>query len=259
LIGATAGRTTLHGEGLQHQDGHSHLLASTVPNARSYDPAFGFELAAIILHGLKRIQAQYDEFFYITTMNEAYTHPAKPEGIDEGIIQGMYLLQPAQGEALCDLLGSGAILNEVIAAAVLLRERYAIEAAVWSVTSFNELRRHALACDHHNIYQLDQKINYIEECLGISHLPVIAATDYLKIHADQIRCWVKRPYAVLGTDGFGRSDLRKNLRDHFEVSTRYVAYLAIKKLIEGGLYKGSLAQIQDELGINRDKIDPLTS
>jgi pyruvate dehydrogenase E1 component len=262
LIGATAGRTTLHGEGLQHQDGHSHLLASTIPNVRCYDPAFSFELAHIIQHGLERIMQEKDEFFYITTMNEFYQHPQKPDNAQDGIIKGMYLLHAAIDKPLCDLLGSGAILNEVIAAAQLLKENYGIHAHVWSVTSFSELRRSALALEHdklHQCHQADQKMSYIEECLGHSDLPVIAATDYLKIHADQIRSWVKRPYCVLGTDGFGRSDTRELLREHFEVSRNYIAYATLTELILKNLYQGSLEQIQKELKINPNKKNPVSS
>ncbi|NBV27922.1 pyruvate dehydrogenase (acetyl-transferring), homodimeric type [bacterium] len=261
MIGATAGRTTLHGEGLQHQDGHSHVLASTIPNGRCYDPAFSFELAHIIDYGLTRIIQEHDEFFYITTMNENYEHPAMPNDAVAGIIKGMYLLKKSSKKTICDLLGSGAILNEVLVAADILEKEYQVFAHVWSVTSFTELRADGLAYDHASLHQSHDiaRSTYIEQCLGASHLPVIAATDYMKIHADQIRAWIKRPYVVLGTDGYGRSDTRSSLRDHFEVSSAYIVYATLKELIKNNLYQGDLTLIQKKLNINPDKKNPLTA
>jgi pyruvate dehydrogenase E1 component len=231
LIGATAGRTTLNGEGLQHQDGHSHLAVSAVPTARCYDPAFAFELAVIIEHGLDRFASGHDEFYYITTMNENYPHLAMPIDSREGIIQGGYCLQPAHKPAL-SLLGSGAILWEVIRAADVLRQKFQLSVEVLSITSFTELRRHALLQE-----RLEPEIPpYVATLLEGNLGPVIAATDYIRLHADQIARWIKRPYYVLGTDGFGRSGSREQLRRHFEVAATDIVATALEALIAQGSY-----------------------
>lgn len=229
LIGATAGRTTLNGEGLQHQDGHSHLCVSAVPTARCYDPAFAFELAVIIEYGLERFSSNHDEFFYLTTMNENYTHPAMPEKARDGIIEGAYCLQE-QEDPDVSLIGSGAILHEVLTAAVELRQEFGVSVEVLSATSFTELRRRALLLERHR----PEKEPYVSAFLNRSQSPLVAATDYWGLQAEQIGRWVKRPYFVLGTDGFGRSGSRQQLRDHFEVSARFIVRQAICALIGAG-------------------------
>lgn len=264
LIGGTAGRTTLAGEGLQHQDGHSHLLASTIPNCRAYDPTFAYELAVIVHHGLQVMFLQkQDYYYYIAVMNENYEQPEMPEGCEDGIIKGMYRLQTSQAKPNhVQLLGSGAILREVIAAAKLLERDYSITADVWSVTSFNRLRRDGMEVQRWNMLHSNekQKISYVEKCLNDKKGPVIAASDYMKIYADQIRPYVKAKYVVLGTDGFGRSDTRKQLRHHFEVNSHYIAIAAIYSLVEKGeLDKSVLNSAMQKYGIDPDKADPVVS
>ena len=238
LIGGTAGRTTLAGEGLQHQDGHSHLLASTIPNCISYDPTYSYELAVIIHDGLRRMYGNNEDvYFYVTVMNENYTHPPMPENSSEGILKGMYLLQEGHGAELrVQLLGSGTILREVLAAAELLGNDFGVAADTWSVTSFNELRRDCLDVDRWNMLHPEQpaKKSYVNQCLERNGGPVIAATDYMKLYADQIRRHVPEPYVVLGTDGYGRSDTRVKLRKFFEVDRHYVVVAALKALADEG-------------------------
>jgi len=245
LLGATAGRTTLNGEGLQHQDGHSHILSGTIPNCVSYDPTFSYELAVIIHHGLERMYVQNEDvFFYITLMNENYPHPALPENAQEGIIRGMYLLQKAEEKPLTvQLLGCGTILREAIAAALLLKE-FDISANVWSVTSFNELRREALSVSRWNhLHPMEPaKKSYFQTCLEETKGPIIAATDYMKVFSEQMGSFIDRRYLCLGTDGFGRSDTRERLRTHFEVDSRFIAYSAIKALVDEGKLKPEVAQ-----------------
>ncbi|MDH3520548.1 MAG: pyruvate dehydrogenase (acetyl-transferring), homodimeric type, partial [Myxococcales bacterium] len=225
LMGGTSGRTTLAGEGLQHQDGHSHLLAATVPNCVAYDPTYAYELATIVHAGLRRMFAeQEDVFYYITVMNENYPHPALPEGAEAGILKGMYRIRSgaAAAERRVQLLGSGAILREVLAAAELLRGDFDVETDVWSVTSFSELRREGLEAERWNLLHPEEtpRQPYASQMLCERTGPVVAATDYMKAYADQIRAFVPRRYIVLGTDGFGRSDLRERLRHFFEVDRR---------------------------------------
>jgi len=273
LIGATAGRTTLNGEGLQHQDGHSHLIASTIPNCVTYDPTYSYELAVIIQDGMRRMYKEKESvYYYITTMNENYTHPDMPAGAEAGIIKGMYLLEDGgskeykvQGKALSDLrvrlLGSGTILREVRAAAKILREEYKVAVDVWSVTSFNELRRDGLSVSRWNMLHptKKEKQTYVGECLSKVSGPVIAATDYMKVHADQIREFVPDTYRVLGTDGFGRSDTRENLRHFFEVNSSFVVLAALSELKGRGLVTAdTIAKAMKSMGIAQDKIDPLT-
>jgi pyruvate dehydrogenase E1 component len=242
LLGGTAGRTTLNGEGLQHEDGHSHVLASVVPNCVAYDPTYSYEVAVIVQDGLRRMLAeQEDVFFYLTLMNENYEHPALPEGAEAGILRGMYLLRDgssgSSGKPSVQLLGSGTILREVLAGADLLVADYGVEADVWSATSFTELRRDGLAAERWNMLHpgAEPKRSYVEECLGTRPGgPVIAATDYVKTFADQIRAFVPGRYRVLGTDGYGRSDYRRNLRRFFEVDRHYVALAALTALAEEG-------------------------
>jgi pyruvate dehydrogenase E1 component len=239
MLGGTAGRTTLNGEGLQHEDGHSHVLFSVVPNCRAYDPAFNYELAVLIQDGLRRMVAeQEDVFYYITLMNENYHHPAMPEGAQEGILRGMYLLRESERKKgpRVQLLGSGTILNEVLAAAELLESDFKVAADVWSVTSFTELRRDGIEVERWNmLHPLEEaRRAYVTECLSAREGPAVASSDYMRAFADQIRQWVPGRYRVLGTDGFGRSDLRRALRRFFEVDRHYVAVAALKELADDG-------------------------
>jgi pyruvate dehydrogenase E1 component len=266
LLGGTAGRTTLNGEGLQHEDGHSHLISSTIPNCVSYDPTFAYEVAVIIHDGLRRmVKEQEDVFFYITLMNENYTHPAMPEGVREGILKGMYLVSDGNGGAKTprvQLLGSGTILREVIAAADLLQKDFGVAADVWSCPSFTELRREGMEAERWNLLHPDAapRKSYVEQCLDGRKGPAVAATDYMRIFADQIRPWVKRSYTVLGTDGFGRSDYRSQLRKFFEVDRHYVTVAALKALAEdGGLPASKVAEAIKKYGIDSSKACPWLS
>ena len=256
LIGGTAGRTTLAGEGLQHQDGHSHLFSSTIPNCVSYDPTFAYELAVIIQNGMHRMyNKDEDLFYYITVMNENYQHPEMPKNAEEGIIKGMYLLKKSdKSKVQIQLLGSGTILREVIAAADLLEEDFGISSNIWSVTSFNELRREGLSIKRQNLLHPDkkQKLTYVESLLEDENTPVVAATDYMKIYADQIREFIPNRYIVLGTDGFGRSDTRNQLRKFFEVNRFYIVVSALKGLADEG--KIEIDKINE--AIKKYKIDP---
>jgi pyruvate dehydrogenase E1 component len=264
LIGATAGRTTLNGEGLQHQDGHSHLQASTIPNCVSYDPAYAYELAVIIQDGLQRMFGKGDNcFYYITTMNENYLQPEMPEGVEEGIIRGMYRLRRSSLDAKLrvQLMGSGTILREVEAAAVILEERHGIAADVWSLTSINELQRDGKAAMRWNMLHPGEeaRVPYITRQLGDESGPFIAATDYLKSYTDQIREFVPGCFRVLGTDGYGRSDTRDKLREFFEVSRDYVVLAALDALLdEGAVEVSRVKEAMTELGIPADKADPFT-
>ena len=265
LLGATAGRTTLNGEGLQHQDGHSHLLASTVPNCVSYDPTYSYELAVILHDGLKRMYEDNEKvFYYLTLMNENYVHGAMPEGAEEGIRRGMYLLREGKGKTKksprVQLLGSGTILREVEAAAELLRDDFGVAADVWSVTSFNELRRQGLRLDRDEILNPDQERerSWVEKCLDDRDGPVIASTDYMRAFADQIRPWVHAPYTVLGTDGFGRSDSRQKLRHFFEVDRYFVVLAALSALRKDGKVEAAtVKQAIEKYGIDMDKPYPV--
>ncbi|MBM2830161.1 MAG: pyruvate dehydrogenase component, homodimeric type [Gammaproteobacteria bacterium] len=255
LLGGTAGRTTLSGEGLQHQDGHSHILASTIPNCVSYDPTYAYELAVIIQDGMKKMyQDDKDIFYYITVMNEPYVHPAMPKGVEEGILRGMYPLKKAGKKKLkVQLLGSGTILREVIAAADLLEKDFDVASDVWSITSFNELRRDGLDVQRWNMLHPDKKprTSYVTSSLE-EDCPTVAATDYMKIYADQVREFVPGRYIVLGTDGFGRSDTRKQLRKFFEVNQYYIAVAALKALAD----EGSIPAAKVSEAIKKYKIDP---
>jgi pyruvate dehydrogenase E1 component len=261
LMGGTAGRTTLAGEGLQHQDGHSLVLASTIPNCRAYDPTYNYELAVIIHDGLERmIGNQENVFYYITVMNENYTHPPMPEGVREGIIEGMYLFREgAPGDLRVQLLGSGAILREVIAASELLKDDWGIESDIFSVTSFNELARDGADVERFNLLNPDEtpKVPYITRLLTERLGPVIAATDYIRAYADQVRAFVPQRYKVLGTDGFGRSDTRVKLREFFEVNSQYVAVAALKALAEEGkIQNEQVSQAIKKYGIDPQKPNP---
>ncbi len=265
MVGGTAGRTTLNGEGLQHQDGHSHLMAAMIPNCVSYDPTFAYELAVIVRDGMRRMYVeQEDVFYYLTVMNENYAHPAMPQGAEEGIVKGMYLFSASEGAAdqpRVQLMGCGTILREVIAAGELLAQDFGVAADVWSVTSFNELRREGLDSERWNMLHPEAapRISYVEQCLADRNGPVIAATDYIKSYADQIRAFVPQLYTVLGTDGFGRSDSRKKLRHFFEVDRYYVAVAALKALAdEGGIAASEVSRAIALYNINPDKPKPVT-
>ena len=263
LVGGTAGRTTLAGEGLQHQEGHSQLVATTVPNCVAYDPAYAYELAVIVQDGLRRMyQEQESVFYYITVMNENYAHPAMPAGAEQGILSGMYLLKTGgRGKVRVTLFGSGTILREVLAAAELLESGYGVPADVYSVTSFSELRRSALAVQRWNMLHPSEprQQTYIEQVLADREGPFIAATDYMKTVADQIRQWVPGPYTVLGTDGFGRSDSRAELRRFFEVDRHYVVVAALKALSdEGKIDAQTVNKAMQNFGIDPEKSNPVS-
>jgi pyruvate dehydrogenase E1 component len=266
LVGGTAGRTTLNGEGLQHQDGHSHLVAATIPNCVSYDPTFGYEVAVIVQDGMRRMhQEQEDVYYYLTVMNENYAHPAMPKGVEAGIIKGMYLFSEGKGKTAksptVQLLGSGTILRESIAAAEMLEKDFGVAADVWSVTSFNELRREGLDAERWNMLnpEAKQRISYVEACLAKRNGPVIASTDYMKSYADQIRAFLPKRFKVLGTDGFGRSDTRKKLRGFFEVDRNYITVAALKALAEEGTIAASEVTRAIKLyKLNPDKPNPTT-
>ncbi len=264
LLGATAGRTTLAGEGLQHQDGHSQIVATTVPSCRAYDPAYAYELAVIIHDGMQRMYVEHENiFYYISVMNENYLQPAMPVGAETGILKGAYLLREgAKGKLRTTLLGSGTILREVIAAADILEKDYKVAADVFSVTSFSELRREALAVERHNLLQPGQgaQLPFVEQLFKGRDAPVIAATDNMRLVPDQIRQWIAPRYVTLGTDGFGRSDGRAALREHFEVDRRFIVLAALKALVdEGKIDKATLTQAIGKLGIDPGKADPLNS
>src|SRR4051812_18062667 len=238
LLGGTAGRTTLNGEGLQHEDGHSHILSATIPNCVSYDPTYGYEVAVIVQEGLRRmLSEQEDVYYYLTLMNENYPHPPMPEGAEEGILKGMYLLREGEGDGpRVQLLGSGSILREVVEGAELLQEDFGVTADIWSAPSFTELRREGMEADRWNLLHpgSEPRRAYVETLLDGRTGPVIASTDYMRTFADQIRPWVKAPYRVLGTDGFGRSDYRTALRSFFEVDAHHVALAALTELAKAG-------------------------
>jgi pyruvate dehydrogenase E1 component len=264
LLGATAGRTTLAGEGLQHQDGHSQLLATTVPNCRAYDPTYAYELAVIMQDGMRRMYGDGEGvFYYITVMNENYAQPALPVGAEAGILRGGYLLRAGgKGKVRATLIGSGTILREVNAAAELLDQMFGIPADVYSITSFSELRREALAIERFNLLNPREKprVPYVAELLGKRESPIIAATDYMRIVADQIRQWLPPGYVTLGTDGFGRSDARAPLRSHFEVDSRFIALAALKALADAGqIDRNTVSDAIVKLRIDPTKSDPLYS
>jgi pyruvate dehydrogenase E1 component len=263
LLGATAGRTTLNGEGLQHEDGHSHLMSATIPNCVSYDPTFAYELAVIIQDGLRRmVQNQEDVYYYITLMNENYSHPEMPKGSEAGILKGMYNFSKSKskGEKV-QLMGSGVILREVIAAAELLEKDWGIAADVWSAPSFTELRREGLDCERWNMLNPEkpQRVSYVAQCFKEAKGPVVASTDYMKSFAEQIQRFVPGNFVALGTDGFGRSDSREALRDFFEVNKYYVVVAALKALSdEGKLPAAKVAEAVKKYNLNSNKPNPTT-
>ena len=259
LIGGTAGRTTLNGEGLQHQDGHSQIQADLIPNCISYDPTFSYEVAVIVHDGLRRMYVdQEDVYYYLTVMNENYTHPAMPQrkGIEEEILKGMYLLKAGEkGDKKVQLMGSGVILNEVIKGAELLKNDFGVDADIWSVPSFNLLHRDAIEVERYNrLHPLEEaKLPFVTRQLQGYEGPVIASTDYIRSFADRIRAYIPNNYHVLGTDGFGRSDSRANLRDFFEVDSRHVAVAALSALAEQGkVGKEVVQQAIEKYGIQTD-------
>ena len=265
LLGATSGRTTLMGEGLQHDDGHSHVLSSVIPSCVSFDPTYNFELAVIIQDGLRRMYVdQEDIYYYITVLNEAYPHPALPEGSEAGILKGLYLLHPAAADSdpalRVQLMGSGAILREVEAAATLLQQDFGIASDVWSATSLTELRRDGLAAERWNLLHPveEPRVPYVQQCLAAHPGPVIVATDYMKIVGDQIRPFIEgRRFTALGTDGFGRSDTRESLRTFFEVDRHFIVLAALKSLAdEGRIERAQLQVAIDRYGIDVEKVDP---
>ncbi|MDX2259166.1 MAG: pyruvate dehydrogenase (acetyl-transferring), homodimeric type [Hyphomicrobiaceae bacterium] len=267
LIGGTAGRTTLNGEGLQHEDGHSHLMSATIPNCVSYDPTFAYELAVIIRHGLKRmVEDQEDVFYYLTVMNENYAHGAMPDGAEDGIIRGMYLLKAApaghKGQRV-QLMGSGTILREVIAGAELLEKDFGVSADIWSVTSFTELAREGATVARWNLLNPEEpaRVAYVTEMLAKNgDVPVVASTDYMRAFSEQIRAYVPSRYHTLGTDGFGRSDFRRRLRSHFEVDRHFVAVAALKALAdENRIPSRTVAAAIAKYGIDPTKPNPATA
>jgi pyruvate dehydrogenase E1 component len=264
LLGATAGRTTLNGEGLQHEDGHSHLLSATIPNCVSYDPCFAYELAVIVQNGLYRmIENQEDVYYYITIMNENYSHPDMPKGVEDHIIKGMYQYSKASGKAKnkVQLMGSGVILREVIEAAQLLENDWGVEADIWSVTSFTELRRNALDIERHNLLNPDdEQRSFMQEQITDTESPIIASTDYMKSFSDQIANFIPNSFTSLGTDGFGRSDSREALRSFFEVDRYYVVLAALKALKDQGkIDKKIVSEAIKKYNINPSKINPALS
>jgi len=266
LLGGTAGRTTLAGEGLQHQDGHSHLLSLAVPNLISYDPAFGYEIAVIIEDGIRRMYTEGESiFYYITVMNEMYEMPSMPDGAREGILRGMYRVRAATKKSArlrAHLLGSGAILNEVLAAQQILADQYKVAADVWSVTSYQELYRDGHAVERWNrTHPLEKpRVPYVTQCLGKADGAFVAASDYVRALPDAIDRWLPRPLTSLGTDGFGRSESRASLRDFFEVDAKYITVSTLAALArDGALDAAVVEKAISDLGVNPDKPNPAVS
>ncbi|MBL8440732.1 MAG: pyruvate dehydrogenase (acetyl-transferring), homodimeric type, partial [Betaproteobacteria bacterium] len=263
LLGGTSGRTTLNGEGLQHEDGHSLILSQLIPNCVSYDPTFQYEVAVITQDGLRRMhQEQEDVFYYITVMNENYEHPEMPKGAEADIIKGMYRFKSGgKGKLRVQLLGSGTIFREVIAAADLLRKDWGVEADLWGCPSFNELARDGQSTARWNLlHPLEApKRSHVEQMLADAEGPVVAATDYIKLFAEQIRPYVKGSYVTLGTDGFGRSDTRERLRHHFEVDRHWVTLAALKALAdEGKIEREKVAAALVKYNLDPAKPNPLS-
>ena len=265
MLGGTAGRTTLNGEGLQHQDGHSHIQAGLIPNCVSYDPTFAFEIAVIIQDGLRRMYVEQENvFYYLTVMNENYKHPEMPKGVEDGILKGLYLFSRSTKDdgktPTVQLMGSGTILNECIAAAEILENEYKVATNIWSATSMNELAREGESCSRWNMLHPTKKprISYVEKCLQEHNGPVIAATDYIKNYSNQIRDFVPSRYITLGTDGYGRSDTREALRKHFEVDRYYIVVAALQGLAEDGAIKTSVvSKAITQFNLDADCIDPV--
>jgi pyruvate dehydrogenase E1 component len=266
LLGATSGRTTLAGEGLQHQDGHSHHLAYPYPNLMTYDPAFAYELAVIIRDGIRRMyENQEDIFYYITVMNESYVQPAMPKGVKEGILKGIYKLKTSKlknAKLHAQLLGSGTILNKVMDAQKILEEKYQVASDVWSVTSYKELYREALQAERWNMFhpQEQKKIPYVSEALKGSKGVFVAASDYVKTLSESISKWIPGPLISLGTDGFGRSDGRRHLRDFFEIDERYITLATLYNLhLQGKIEAKVINKAIKDLDIDPEKLNPMIS
>ena len=262
MLGGTAGRTTLNGEGLQHQDGHSHLIASTIPNLKAYDPAYAYEIAVIIQNGLKEMyEENKDIFYYLTLENENYVQPKMPNNVENGIIKGMYKIKKSSNLDLnVQLLGSGPILNEVIAAAKLLKDDWGIGTDVWSVTSYSELHKDAEEVNRWNLLNPEKtnKTSYLDECLINKNGPVIACSDYVKLVAEQISPYVNCNFTSIGTDGFGRSGTRDELRDFFEIDRFHIALAAINSLYKQGKVKVKMvSELINKYKIDSNKINPL--
>jgi len=260
MVGGTAGRTTLNGEGLQHQDGHSQILAGTIPNCVSYDPSFGYEVAVIVRDGLRRMFVeQEDVYYYITVENENYHHPAMPEGVEEGIVRGLYRFSQVArpGKKHVNLMSCGAIMQQAMKAADMLKEDFGITADLWAATSFNELARDGQDAERRNRMNptADPAQPYVTQALSGARGPVIAATDYMKNYAEQIRAFVPQPFHVLGTDGFGRSDSRVKLRRHFEVDAAHIAATAVYALFR----EGAVTAKEVEAAYAKYAIDPAKS
>jgi pyruvate dehydrogenase E1 component len=265
MMGGTAGRTTLNGEGLQHQDGHSHIFASTIPNCISYDPTYTYELAVILQDGMRRMYKEQESvFYYIAVMNENYRHPDMPEGAEEGIIKGIYKLDSVgsgSGDKQVQLLGSGAILREVEKAAVMLLADWGVSSDIWSVTSFNELARDGADVARWNRLHptAEPRSSYVAQVMKSAEGPVIAATDYIKMYAEQVRDLVPGRYETLGTDGFGRSDTREKLRDFFEVDRNHITVAALKALADDGVVDQSIvAEAIVKYGVDTERDNPIT-
>jgi pyruvate dehydrogenase E1 component len=265
LLGGTSGRTTLNGEGLQHEDGHSHIMANTIPNCVSYDPTFAHEVGVIMHHGLKRMVEQQDNvYYYLTLLNENYSMPGLTPGTEEQIVKGMYVCKEGKlaKAPRVQLLGSGTILRESLAAQELLEKEWGVTADVWSCPSFNELTREGQDCERYNLLHPTEtpRVSFVEQQLDKHSGPVVASTDYMKAYAEQIRSFIPkgRTYKVLGTDGFGRSDFRSKLREHFEVNRHYIVLAALKALSEeGAVPVAKVAEAIKKYGIKTDKINPL--
>jgi pyruvate dehydrogenase E1 component len=265
LVGGTSGRTTLNGEGLQHEDGHSHIIANTIPSCISYDPTFGYEVAVIVQNGIERMygENQEDVFYYLTTLNENYKQPAMPQGAEEGIIKGIYKLTTveAKNNYKVKLLGSGSIFQQVLAAADILASEYAIASDIYSVTSYNELTREAQNVERDNLLDVEgeDKIAYVDQILGSDDENIIiSATDYMKSYSEQLVPFVKGTFKALGTDGFGRSDSRENLRKFFEVDTNFIVFTTLAQLAKAGKIKKSVVvEAMKKYDIDATKINPL--
>jgi len=265
LLGGTSGRTTLSGEGLQHQDGNSHVLALPIPNLLAYDPAYAYEISVIVEDGIRRMYKNGENiFYYITVMNEPYAMPTMPKGVEEGILKGMYKLKAAtnrKSKLRAQLFGSGAILNEVLQAADILEKNYGVAAGVWSVTSYKCLYTDAIECERWNRLHPDEtpRVPYVAQCLQDEPGVLVAASDYLKVLPAMINKWAPRRIATLGTDGFGRSEGRSSLRDFFEVDSRFITIATLHELAQDGLVgEATVQNAIKELGVNQDKPNPLT-
>lgn len=267
LLGGTAGRTTLNGEGLQHEDGHSHLMAYNVPNLLAYDPAYAYEMAVIIEEGIRRMYVEgEDVWYYLTLMNENYAHPPMPDGAKEGILKGAYRLRPApkakKGAAKATLLGSGTILNEVVKAQEMLARDYGVAADVYSVTGYKQLYKDALEADRWNLLHPESAphVPYVTTAFGDDPGVIVAASDHVKALPDSIARWLPAPLHSLGTDGFGRSETREALRDFFEVDARYVVLATLSSLVRNGTLEGKVAaKAMKDLKIDPDKLNPHVS